>query len=216
MAEKVILFTGYPPFGNHTLNPSGRAAEALDGREIAGYRVQGVVLPCDHKLMPPTLADWIEKVRPAAVIGSGLAFGDAQIRVERVGLNLMDFGATPDNGGHLMINEPILKDGPPAYFSTLPVPQIVNSLREAGIPAYLSGHAGGHLCNHFLYTASHLVAQIIGARPPVGFIHLPALPEQAAAEAIRDNSRQCAASMSFDLMLRALELVLQIAVTSNE
>src|SRR3954468_24376457 len=116
MNQKVILFTGYPPFGNHTINPSGMAAEALNGREVRGYRVQGVVLPCDYKLMPPTLAEWIERVQPAAIVGSGLAFGDAQIRLERVGLNLLDFGTTPDNGGHLMAGEPALKDGPASYF----------------------------------------------------------------------------------------------------
>jgi pyroglutamyl-peptidase len=167
-------------------------AEALDGREIAGYRVKGVVLPCDCKLMPPALAEWMERLNPVAVVGTGLAFGDSQIRVEKVGLNLLDFGNIPDNGGNLMKGEPIIKDGPAAYFSTLPVQQSVKRLRHEGVPAYLSGHAGGHLCNDMLYTASHLVAQTRADKPPVGFIHLPALPQQSAEEAERDNTPQCA------------------------
>ncbi len=208
MVEKVVLLTGYPPFGSHTINPSGMVAEALHGQTIAGYQVHGVVLPCDYKQMPPLLAEYMEQLRPAVVIGTGLAFGESQIRLERVGLNLLDFGATPDNGGHSMQNTPILENGPAAYFSTLPLEKLQIRLRQKGIPAYISGHAGGHLCNHMLYTASHLAAQLSEARPAVGFVHLPALPHQAAAEAVRDNLRQCAPSMSLDLMLQAVKIIL--------
>ncbi|MEI6046519.1 MAG: hypothetical protein WCS37_19380 [Chloroflexota bacterium] len=212
MTDKVILLTGYPPFGRHTLNPSGLVAEALNGREIRGYQVVGVTLPCDYKLMPPLLMGLIEQLRPVVIIGSGLAFGESQFRIERVGLNLLDFGSVSDNGGHLLKGEPAVKDGPTAYFTTLPLLKVVERLRQEGIPAYLSSHAGGHLCNHMIYTALHLVTQMDIGRPLVGFIHLPALPHQAAAEALRDNLPLCAPSMSLDLILQGLEIVIQESI----
>ncbi len=212
MAEKTILLTGYPPFGNHTINPSGMAAQALDGKIIAGYKVRGAVLPCDHLLMPPALASLIEETSPAMVIGTGLAFSSPQIRLERLGVNLLNFGKTPDNGNHLMINQPALKGGPEAYFSTLPLPRLVKYLRSQGIPASLSEHAGGHLCNMMLYTASHLVAQLkTDPKPLVGFVHIPGLPHQAAEEAERENLTVCAPSMSLEMIIRALELVLEVS-----
>jgi pyroglutamyl-peptidase len=216
MADKVILLTGYPPFGKYTLNPSSLIAEALNGREIAGFRVVGITLPCDYKLMPPSLADSIERLHPAIIIGNGLAFGESQMRVERVGLNWLDFGFTPDNGGHLVKGEAAIEDGSAAYFSTIPVQKIVGRLRQEGIPAYLSGHAGGHLCNHMLYIASHLVARLNSNQPLVGFIHLPALPNQAVAEALRDNSPLCVPSMNLELMLHGLEIVMHESVLSLE
>ncbi len=205
MAEKIILFTGYPPFGKHTLNPSGMAAQALDGKIIGDYRVKGVVLPCDYLLMPPALSGLLEELSPAVVIGSGLAFGESSIRLERVGLNLLNFGLTPDNGNHRMENQPVLKGGPPAYFSPLPLPQMVKQLRKEGIPACLSNNAGGHLCNMMLYTILHLVQeQAVNRRPLAGFVHLPALPHQAAEEAERENLSLCGPSMSLDLIVKAL------------
>jgi len=210
MSEKSILLTGYPPFGNHSLNPSGQAAVALDGQEILGYRIAGRVLPCDYLKMPPLLAEWLEQIQPAIVVGSGLAFGEPQIRVERVGLNQLDF-RVPDNGGHSIQNEPALKAGPVAYFSTLPNIQIVKRLRQEGIPAGLSDNAGGHLCNHMLYTALHL-AQTTFPSQATGFIHLPSIPELAALEAARDDSRSCVPSMSLDLIIQALRIVLEETV----
>ncbi len=212
--EKTILLTGYPPFGKHTINPSGMVAEALNGREFLGYRVQGVVLPCDYLEMPPLLAEWMQKLNPALVIGTGLAYGETGIRLERVGLNLLDFGTTPDNGGHRMNGQHALKGGPAAYFSTLPLEHIEQKLRKDNIPAYISNHAGCHLCNHMLYTASHL-AQSSG-KPLVGFVHLPALPNQVTEEAVRDGIRTCAASMSFETMTLALGTILKEAITHLE
>ena len=41
-----ILLTGFEPFGGEKRNPSQEIVRALAGREIAGRRVVGAVLPC--------------------------------------------------------------------------------------------------------------------------------------------------------------------------
>ena len=51
-------------------------------------------------------------------------------------------------------------------------------LRQRGIPASLSFHAGVHLCNHILYSGLHCAATR-GLRMPCGFVHVPFATEQA-------------------------------------
>ncbi|MDE2490941.1 MAG: pyroglutamyl-peptidase I, partial [Elusimicrobia bacterium] len=42
---RVILITGFEPFGGERVNPSWEAARRLDGRRIAGRRVAARRLP---------------------------------------------------------------------------------------------------------------------------------------------------------------------------
>jgi len=55
----------------------------------------------------------------------------------------------------------------------------VRDLRAAGIPADISGDAGTLMCNHLMYGILHAVN---GRTITAGWIHLPALPEEAAKE----------------------------------
>ena len=210
MASEIILVTGFPPFGNHPQNPSGQLAEALNRQSVLGHTIVGRVLPCEYLAMPPLLAEWLGELEPMMIVGCGLACGEPQIRLERVGLNELNF-TVPDNGGHLISHKPILEDGPAAYFSTLPMVEITDKLRQTGIPARLSDHAGGHLCNQTLYTALHLTSTS-HQNTLAGFVHLPATPALAALEAERDHKQECAASMDFDLMVKAVKLIIEVAI----
>ncbi len=73
--ERVILVTGFEPFGAHTVNPSEELAKAVDGRRVGDFGILGAVLPVHHtdaaKRLTATLAD----TRPAAVVHLGLAGG---------------------------------------------------------------------------------------------------------------------------------------------
>ena len=44
-------------------------------------------------------------------------------------------------------NEPILADAPAAYFATIPVHEIVRSLRAQKLPVQLEFASGGYVCN---------------------------------------------------------------------
>lgn len=93
--------------------------------------------------------------------------------------------------------------GPAAYFSTLPVKDIVAALAAEGIPAYVSNTAGTYLCNHTLYSTLHL-AHDRALRARVGFMHLPLLPSMVAQSGVDQPS------MDFGLMLRAVEVTLGV------
>jgi pyroglutamyl-peptidase len=100
---------------------------------------------------------------------------------------------------------PIDPEGPAAYFSTLPLRAMLAALRAADIPAALSLSAGAYLCNQVFYTLMHTLAAR-GQSIPAGFIHLPALPEQAA------QTDKATPSMSLDLEEQALAVLVQTLI----
>lgn len=172
-----LLLTGFEPFGGDELNPSGEIARALDGREIDGARVAGVVLPCAFGDALEALDDALARHRPAAVLALGQADGRVDCSIERVAINVDD-ARMPDNRGRRPIDRPVVDGGPAAYFSTLPIKALRAGLRAAGFPASISQTAGTFVCNHVFYGLQHRLA---GRGVPGGFMHVPLLPQQAAA-----------------------------------
>ena len=200
--DRVILVTGFEPFGAHSVNPSEGLAKAVDGRRVGDFGILGAVLPVHHTDAAQRLAVTLADTRPAAVVHLGLAGGRARVALERVAVNVMDY-EQPDNAGFRASGEPCVPGGPAAYFSTLPLAAMLKALVADGIPAYASNTAGTYLCNQTLYWTLHAVRQ--QSRPPrVGFVHFPLLPSMVAASGLEQPS------MDFPLMLRAVETVLGV------
>jgi pyroglutamyl-peptidase len=175
-----ILLTGFEPFGGETINPSAEVARALHGRRIGGAPVVAVQLPCAFGQAIAVLRDALAAHRPQLVLALGQAGGRCDLALERVAINIDD-ARIADNRGAQPIDEPVVADGPAAYFSTLPVKAMVAAMRQAGHPASLSHSAGTFVCNHVFYGLQHALAGQPGVRS--GFMHLPYLPEQAARHA---------------------------------
>jgi pyroglutamyl-peptidase len=169
---KTVLLTGFEPFGGDALNPAGEIARQLDGVEIAGRQVRGAVLPCVFGKSVVELRRLLRRHRPALVICLGLANGRAEITPERVAINVDD-ARIPDNAGRQPVDRAIVRGGPAAYWSTLPVKAIVAELRGQDVPAAVSQTAGTFVCNHVFYALMH---ELVRKRPKVrgGFIHVPA------------------------------------------
>ena len=71
----------------------------------------------------------------------------------------------------------IYKDGPSAYFSNLPIKEMVKNIKENGIPASVSNTAGTFVCNHIMYSLLYLnEKKNLGIKG--GFIHVPYIPKQ--------------------------------------
>ena len=176
--RKTILLTGFEPFGGDALNPSQEIVRVLDGEMVGKHRIVGAVLPVAFATAPPLLDALIERHRPALVLALGLAGGRGELSFERVAVNLID-ARIADNEGAQPIDEAVVVDAPPAYFSTLPLKAIVADLRARGIPASLSLSAGTFVCNQAFFALAHrLATRHTHARG--GFVHVPWLPEQAA------------------------------------
>ncbi|GAA3950162.1 pyroglutamyl-peptidase I [Streptomyces marokkonensis] len=171
-----VLITGFAPFGGESVNPSWRAATLVAAEPPTGLTVTAAELPCVFGESLDTLRDAIRAKAPDLVLCLGQAGGRTGVTVERAGLNLDD-ARIPDNAGRQPIDEPVIADGPAAYFSTLPVKACVAALREAGVPAAVSNTAGTFVCNHVAYGLGHLIATEF---PHIrgGFVHVPWAPEQ--------------------------------------
>ena len=177
-----FLITGFEPFGGSDVNPSQQVVQALDGQMIGGWAVQTAILPVDRATGPAALLDAIQKVKPGAVLCLGEASRRPVVSVERVAINLLDFRIS-DNAGNQVQDEAVIPGGPVAYFATLPVRKIYQAVRDEGIPCECSLTAGTFLCNQVMYTLLHYLAHEFPAVPG-GFIHLPALPAQAARSSV--------------------------------
>jgi pyroglutamyl-peptidase len=77
--------------------------------------------------------------------------------------------------------QPLVRDGPVAYQSQLPLGSWANMLCSAGIPATVSYHAGTFLCNATLYL-THYLAERKQLRTRSTFVHLPLDTIQTARE----------------------------------
>jgi len=186
---KTILLTGFEPFGGDSLNPSEEVARQLSGAEIARHRVAGGLLPCVFGAALKELKHLIKVHEPVLVVCLGQAGGRTEITPERVAINVDD-ARIADNAGQQPVDRPVVKDGPAAYWSTLPIKAIVQALRRRGIPAAVSQTAGTFVCNHVFYGLMHELQSRPGVRG--GFIHLPYLPEQAAGQPSLPFERMCA------------------------
>jgi pyroglutamyl-peptidase len=199
-AARKVLVTGFEPFGGATVNPSADIARHMHGRRIGGHEIAGMVLPCRFDAAVAALKKHLLALDPALVVCVGQAGGRAEITPERIAINVDD-AQIPDNAGRQPVDVRIVKNGPAAYWSTLPIKAVVAALRKRGIPAAVSQTAGTFVCNHVFYGLMHALR----TRPQVrgGFVHVPFLPEQA-----RDGQP----SLVLSVMIDAIEKTVAVSL----
>ena len=171
-----ILITAFEPFQQETTNAT-MAALSLLPDQLCGGTLEKRIIPVVFGQAIDAVTKLVDELRPDAVVCLGQASGRADITPERVAINVMD-ARISDNAGNQPVDVPIRAGGPAAYFSTLPVKEMVQAMKDAGVPASLSNTAGTFVCNDLMYgLLDHLTStrQTI----PAGFIHIPATPAQA-------------------------------------
>ncbi len=168
--SKSILITGFTPFDGELINPSYEAIKQLSD-SILDTKIIKLEIETAFQTSKDQIIDAIKKYQPDAVVLVGQAGGAKNMRIERVAINIDD-ASIYDNHQYMPIDQPIIKDGPAAFFSTLPIKKIVNRLMDDGIPAVISNSAGTFVCNHLMYhTLYYLHLNQIDI--PAGFIHVP-------------------------------------------
>lgn len=173
---ETIMITGFDPFGNEDINPSGEVARRLDSQSVQGWQIKGFVLPTVFETCVKMVVERVDHVSPRAILCIGQAGGRAAMSFERVAINVDD-ARIPDNNGNQPLDSPIQKKGPAAYFTTLPNKSIIERLGKEGIPAEISNTAGTYVCNHLIYGLLHHIHEK-GLHLPAGFVHIPAIPAQ--------------------------------------
>ena len=174
-----VLVTGFDPFDNEKINPSYEAAKLLPSSiDMASVIVKE--LPTVFSAVSERLVSYLDAEKPDIVICTGQAGGRDAVTPERVAINIKD-ARIPDNCGNMPTDEPIYEGEREAYFSSLPIKEIVRSIEEEGIPAKISNSAGTFVCNEVMYTllryAERSERRMIG-----GFVHIPYIPEQTATK----------------------------------
>ncbi|GGH86457.1 pyroglutamyl-peptidase [Pullulanibacillus pueri] len=173
---KKLLLTGFEPFLDFPINPTSDIVEALDEKELGGYKIYGRVLPVEYNVTGNQLIEHYKDVEPDDVISLGLAAGRHLITPERVAINCK--GGAKDNRGIIYEDDRIDQEGPNAYFSKLPLRSFLNELNGAGYPADVSNTAGTYLCNYVMYTMLHYLSEN-NSNVRAGFVHIPASHELA-------------------------------------
>jgi pyroglutamyl-peptidase len=195
------LVTGFEPFGGDEVNPSSLAVDRLK-KKYGSLVVHTATLPCSFARSTRVLQDAIAKAKPDIVLCVGLAGGRSELCLERVGINVQD-ARIRDNDGKQPIDKPVVKGGPAAHFTTLPIKACVATMRQEGLAAAVSNTAGTFVCNHILYALMD-----IASRHPTplrgGFLHVPYAPEQIAKIGT-------APSMAIADVTRGIEIILQVS-----
>lgn len=190
-----ILLTGFEPFHKSMLNPSQEIIRRISHRSLVAKEV----LPVTFGEASLNLNSLIDQHKPTVVIALGQAEGRKEITLERIAINLDD-ARIPDNAGNSPKERAIVAGGPDAYFTTLPIKNLVEKLNENGIPTSISLSAGTFVCNHIFYAMQHHCA---GKAIKSGFIHLPLMNEQA-------SEFPGLPTMQIEEMIRGIELVLDL------
>lgn len=174
---KTLLLTAFDPFAHYTMNPSWEVAQALP-ETINNYHIHKLRVPNIFGLAPRLLLEEAQRVQPDVILMTGMNSGSTRLQLNLAALNIRD-AFLEDNLGHRPWGVPIREGAPAAYFATIPVHEIVRSLRAQKLPVQLEFASGGYVCNEIFYRAAHAYA---GTTTKVGFVHVPLLPEMVMDE----------------------------------
>jgi len=208
-----VLLTGFEPFGGENTNPSQQAVQRLAaGPAPDDVQIRTTSLPVVFGDAIQAMTAAVDEHEPDIVICVGEAGGRVAITPERFAVNLDD-APFPDNAGRQPIEQAILEDGPVAYRSTLPVTDMVQVMRAAGIPATPSSSAGNYVCNNVFYGLMHLIAttrpQLVG-----GFVHVPYMHEQVVHRA--DNQPSLSIATITEAIAIAVTTSVQLRALQNQ
>lgn len=200
-----ILVTGFAPFGGETINPSYEALrllpDTIEGCEIIKYE-----MPVSYDVCPSLLEWMIIRYSPDAVVCFGQAGGRTAITPEYVSINLKH-STIPDNSGIRFTDCPVIEGAPAAYFTKLPVRQMVCDLQKAGLPGFVSYSAGTFVCNCLCYHLMHMI-EIRFPHMKGGFIHVPYSADQVKNKCLKIFS------METEEIARGMTVCLQTLIRS--
>ncbi len=196
MGAKIVLVTGFEPFGMYPTNPSQVIAETLNGSSIYDAEIIGLVLPVDFTTSVERAVEAIGLYHPDVVISLGLNANANVMEVEKIGVNLKRY---PLGDGRWSFPRLIEKNSPFLRFTPLKTNDIARKIQDADIPAKQSFFAGSYICNALFYgLLGYAKDQNLNAS--IGFIHVPLLDSQDPQ------------GMSLEVMIEAVTIAIQASL----
>jgi pyroglutamyl-peptidase len=202
-----ILVTAFDPFGGESVNPAYEAVKLLPDM-MKGAEIVKLEIPTVFSRSALIVEAGIKEHDPDIVIHVGQAGGRPCVTVERVAINLIE-ATIPDNDGEQPMDIPVQPDGEAAYFATVPVKAMIQSVRDHGIPCSMSYSAGTYVCNSVMYNTLYMAAT---RYPKIkgGFIHVPYADGQVV------DKPYGTASMSLPTIAKALEYAIEAVVEHTQ
>jgi pyroglutamyl-peptidase len=197
-----ILVSAFEPFGKETINPALEILKILPAR-ILDHSIIKLEIPTVRYKSAKAVIEAIEEHQPDFVLCLGQAGGRPDITIERIGVNIDDFGIE-DNEHNMPIDEKIVENGPDAYFVNLPIKDMMRQIRDEGIAVSISNTAGTFVCNHVIYSIRHY-CESNKTETRSGFIHVPYLPEQVI-------DKPSFPSMPLETMVKAIILAIETII----
>lgn len=143
---------------------------------IGNAELTKLLLPNIYGLEGRMVLEKAAELKPDYILMTGMNSGSRRLILNVAALNLRD-ALLADNMGRQPWQEPVVAEGPAAYFSTIDMHRIYKKLRSEKQPVELGYGAGGYVCNDVFYTVLHHYAvQNIG-KVQAGFVHVPILPQ---------------------------------------
>ncbi len=163
------LVLGFGPFGEVVDNPSARVACAVSGRRVGGVDIIGEAMPVSYGRSVTLALVRAAQLRPALVLGIGVAVRREVAMVERYGRNRAATRAADIDGVRVRNHG----EGP----GVLESPYAEELAGALGVP--LSDDAGSYVCNAWLYRS-------LRCGLPAAFLHVPAqgIEPERVAEAV--------------------------------
>jgi len=172
--KSTVLLTGFGPFPGVPVNASSELARELASTAVGklpGVEVVSASLPTEWELGPIELRRLIAEVRPDIALHFGVSERARGFEIEARAKNRC--GAGVDAAGQLLEASALLDGAADTRPAGIDARQVVEELRRAALPAFLSRDAGGYLCNAiFFHSLGHATAPVYGHQ--AGFIHIPA------------------------------------------
>jgi pyroglutamyl-peptidase len=197
-----ILITAFEPYDQWVENSSWLALMDFTKNIETSHKVTTRLYPVNFEEVRRRLQKDLD-ANHDYVLHLGQAPGLGAIRLEAIGVNVGGSSKDPPERHRKLVN-----DGPVAYHSKLPLVDWVEQLREAGVPASVSFHAGTLLCNATLYMTHYLVEKM-SLQTRATFVHLPLATRQVA------NRNKEMASLPVATSANALHLIVG-AITKLE
>lgn len=190
-----VLITAFEPYDRWNANSSWLTLVQLTQELPSDVAITTRLYPVDFAAVKEKLAGDLRADFDYA-LHLGQAPGSTRIQLEAFAVNV-------GGSSYQLPDEfrPLVDGGPAAYRSTLPLSAWSTGLREKGIPAQVSYHAGTYLCNATLYFSCYL-AERMGLKTQATFVHLPLDLSQTASQA------QDLASLPADTAAAALRIIL--------
>ena len=169
-----VLLTGFEPFYIYSENPSQLIVESLNGTFLGNASIIGIVLPVNFSASVSQITQAIDTYDPLMVISLGLNGEARMIQVENIGLNLRN---RPRSDPWWFFPKRLDSTGPFILKATIPTTDIALAIRDGGISARQSYHAGTYVCNAVFYQTLRFI-EVEDKGISMGFIHVPPLDYQ--------------------------------------